>query len=101
MPKGRRGGGIISRIIRGMVPCLVVFSPWQHVTSAQNPRPVSETQNTAEYEHALEQVRQHDFQGAIRRLLALVEMSPHDYLSYNLLGVCYDQLGNHEKANEA
>jgi Flp pilus assembly protein TadD len=101
MPKGRRGGRVISRIIRGMVPCLVVFSPWQHVTSVQNPRPVSETQNTAEYEHALGQVRQHDFQGAIRRLLALVEMSPHDYLSYNLLGVCYDQLGNHEKANEA
>jgi tetratricopeptide (TPR) repeat protein len=63
--------------------------------------PTNREQPTAEYEETWRMVRRGDCQGALHRLQSLTERTPSFYKAFNLMGVCYDRLGDHPKAAQA
>jgi tetratricopeptide (TPR) repeat protein len=61
----------------------------------------AETGVKSEYEKALQEVGARDYRAAIRDLEAIIRQAPHFYAAYNLLGVCYERLKDHDKARQA
>src|SRR5262245_56634586 len=53
------------------------------------------------YEKALQEVRARDYKVAIKDLEAIIRQAPHFYQAYNLMGVCYERLKDHTKAQQA
>jgi superkiller protein 3 len=56
---------------------------------------------TAEYQKAVKEVNRQDFHAALNRLRTAVAQAPQFYQAYNLMGVCYERLGNHIEAHDA
>lgn len=54
-----------------------------------------------QYREATEQFRLGNIQAAVARLQGIIQRAPRFYYAFNLLGVCYEKLGDHTKANQA
>jgi len=54
-----------------------------------------------EYQQALEEVQHGDFKEAVVRLESITARAPQFYRAYDLLGTCYEHLGNHQLAQGA
>lgn len=79
--------------------CLLTMSPSVVLTRTRDSWPSVDRQSITHYEKAVEQVRQRNFQEAIKHLESSTQRAPHFYQAFSLMGVCYERLGDHEKAN--